>query len=150
MRNLFLFMAILGIAYWYTRTPVPSAKLRQDYQRGLASGQDYCTNKKFCVLAYVAPWCPACKQISPKLKEALEKSPKMKDYGFKVVVGQGKPSENDAEAASYGFGAVTDPDNILKVTLGVDHYPYFFVLDQDSSVVLRDQEAFQWAAEKFF
>jgi thiol-disulfide isomerase/thioredoxin len=150
MKAIFLILALLGLLFFYKKNQDETARARREYQRGVASGQDYCTEKKFCVLVYVAPWCPACKQMAPQLKTALLKSRSNKDYGFKVVVGQGTLAQNDNEAASFGLGATTDPESIVKTALGVDRYPSFFVLDKDSAVVLRDMEAYQWAAERFF
>ncbi len=156
MRNILLVVAVLLAAFaWHTKQEQTRAKNVREYQRRLAEqaqnpGQpvrDSCTNKKFCAVVYVAPWCPACKQLAPQLRAALPRV-KEKEFGLKIVVGQGRPEENDDEAASFGEAGSADQDGSIHKILGVSQYPSFFVLDQEKTVILANEEAFQWLNEK--
>ena len=119
----------------------------------LAGGQawaksDLCNEKKECAVVYVAPWCPACKSMAPKLREAIEQTKSRKDFGIRVVVGRGSKEENEKEAASFAGVGHADQDDSLHDLLGVRAYPSFYVVDKKQKVLHRGQAAFRWLNEK--
>ena len=151
MNKLYVALVIgLAVFAWHRHLEVQTAANLKSYQRGLSSNSDLCTGKKFCAIVYVAPWCGACKSERPRIISFMEKSKNNPAFGIRVVVGQGRSqAENEEMAASFGFGATTDPDNSVLQKLQVPHFPSFFVLDKDNTVILRDQAAFQWIYQKF-
>ena len=141
---------VAGLFFFLKHEQSERARSAREAHHLLAKEEDLCTNKKFCAMVYVAPWCPACKQMAERHRTALTKARDKKDYGFKVIVGQGRKEENEAEAAALGLGAVVDADNKWQATLHVDRFPSYYVLDQEGTVILQDNEAFQWIGERFF
>ena len=143
--NKLVFLLAIGVGVFYFKQKADAEDRRRsaEYQRVTASaGGDNCTGKSTCVVVYVTPWCPACKQIKPHLVQALERSKTVQDSGFKVVVGQGKtPQSNEEEAMSYGAGAVTDNDGSQHRALAVESYPSFFVLDGNQKITMQGQDA---------
>jgi thiol-disulfide isomerase/thioredoxin len=135
--------AVFGVAKWKEEQANQRA-----FERRIASGEDSCAGRKFCAVVYMAPWCPACKQIVPRLQRMSKKAVKG-DYGLKVVVGRGRsPEDNEQMAAQFGnFGAV-DKDEKVFSDLKVSRYPSFFVLDGEGTVILANQEAYYWIQEK--
>lgn len=147
---IFLLLATAAYFIWDKRVQQQEKVSLREYQRGIASGEDNCTGKKFCVIAYVAPWCPSCKALAPQLKTFLAHSKDSKDNGMKVVVGEGvTAAENEADAAKYGYGAVADNSGVYKKRLRVEQFPSLFVVDRDGTIILRDQEAADYMSDKF-
>ena len=149
MNRLVLVIVIAGAFFLFQHFQEQKlATARQAYQRGLSAQTDNCSGKKFCAVIYVAPWCPACKQMKPQFLRALKRSETKTGFGVRVVVGQGTSEQNEKEAASFGFGAVTDPDASVLKSLGVRAFPSFFVIDEEKTVILSGREAFDWINEK--
>lgn len=146
---LLLFALALVFVAMNTQHVQKTAVARRAYVRSLASESDICAEKKFCAVIYVAPWCPACHSMAPQFKNLLARAKTMNDYGVKIVVGQGTQKQNEAEAASYGAGASTDHDSLVKKALDVREFPSFFVMDKERTVILNGQEAFHWINENF-
>ena len=137
-----ILVAVVAGLYLKQRSDAESHRIRSEYQRAKASVADNCSGKASCVVIYVTPWCPSCKQLKPLLLQALERSKTVLDTGLKLIVGQGKtPAANEEEAMSFGAGAVTDNDGAFHKALAVESYPSFFVLDQKQNITLRGQEA---------
>lgn len=149
MNKLIFGLAILGAIYFWKKDQIDSARATA-YQAAAAKQTDPCDGKKFCATIYVAPWCPACKAELPRFRGYLKNAPKQKDYGLKIVVGNGqKPGDNEEMAKQIGAGAVVDNSGQIFQQLKVTKFPSFYILDKDQSVVLADMEAFQWMHEKF-
>ena len=145
---IFLVAAGLGFFIWTKYTESEQRRVAFEYQRSIASKEDNCTGKKFCVVVYVAPWCPACKSMAPQFRQALKKARSIPDYGVKMYVGAGKTEENEREAIDLGDGAYPDQDKSMMKKLNVQQFPSFFVLDKEQTVILSGNEAFQWMVEK--
>lgn len=146
---LLLVALVVGLSM-YRREQRKSFAMRAQFERAIASSLDPCAGKSFCLVVYVAPWCPACHGVEPRLHEFVDKqAAEGGRYGLKVFVGQGRtPQENEAMAAKFGGSGVVDADGSIQAKLGVNKYPYFFVMDGEGSVILRDAEAYAWMHEK--
>lgn len=149
MRNILIVGSIiLAAVVWQVKSTQRHAAAVREYQQNATKKTDNCTDKKFCAVVYVAPWCPACQQMAPQLRTAIERAKTKNNFGLKVVVGQGTREQNEAEAASFGAAGSADQDNVVHTALGVDRYPSFFVMDQEKTVILRHEEAFAWLNEQ--
>lgn len=109
---------------------------------------DPCQERQFCVVAYMAPWCPHCKNAVPGLQSFAEKSSDPQFPGLKVWVGAGKPEANKQMAAAFGPHGFVDADDTVAQKFGVRGFPSFYVLDREGDVILRDGEAYQWVRER--
>ena len=150
MKQILLVAAIIVVALGYShyeRKKQFAAQL--EYSRTVATSHDSCAGKKFCALVYVAPWCPACKSILPKLHTFSTNSANSKDYGFKLVVGRERnPGDNEKMAAPFGANGFVDKDSSIHSKLGINYYPTIFIQDQEGTTILKDNEAFRWMHEK--
>jgi thiol-disulfide isomerase/thioredoxin len=126
-----------------TNDPLSAANLS-------AFGFQVCGGKRYCGLIYVAPWCPACKKMSPLYREFLANADRSPDYGIQLVVGAGRtPQQNDEAVASYGKGAVADQSRRVGNYLGIHSFPSYFVLDSNRTVISSGSAALAWMASKF-
>jgi thiol-disulfide isomerase/thioredoxin len=149
MKLVLFAIAVLGAFFFWQKHKEGNARAIA-YTAAAAKQSDPCAGKKFCATIYVAPWCPACKAELPRFRNYLSKAHLNRDYGLKIVVGRGqKPEDNEAMARQLGAGAVVDPDGKIFNDLRVQQFPSFFILDGEKSVVLSDNEAFQWIHQKF-
>jgi hypothetical protein len=148
-KYLVLFFGIFVAISWGVQSQLAADGKAKDYYRAIASGEDTCKGKNFCVVVYMAPWCPACKSHVSKVSSILEKSRTNKTYGAKAFVGKGATTkDNEKMAAQLGKGAHVDNNSEMHDKLDVRYYPAFFVLDKEGSIILRDDEAYSWAMEK--
>ena len=113
-----------------------------------AGAKDSCDGKKFCAVAYLAPWCPHCKRVVPDLREMLKKAEASGENGLRVIVGGGEPDENRALAAQFGGSGVVDASNDIARALGVRAYPSFYLLNEQGHTIAGDEAAYRWAFEK--
>lgn len=111
---------------------------------------DACAQKKMCAIVYLAPWCPACEQVTPMLMTFLKNAQNNPEYGLQVVIGAGRAiGDNENKAKALGLGTIVDNDNLIARALGVTYYPTFIVVDSTRSVKMRDQEAMEWTNKYF-
>ena len=149
MRRILLILSIaLALVVSQTKREREHASAVKAYNRSLASQTDNCTDKKFCAVVYLAPWCPSCNQMAPQLRTAVQRAKSKTEFGMKVVVGKGTFAQNAEEAASFGEAGSADQDDTVHKALGVKQYPSFFVMDKDKTIILSDREAFDWLNEK--
>jgi len=148
---LVLLVAGLGLFVFYKRQADQARTAQITSARGLASGDHNCKGTEKCVLVYVAPWCPGCKQLKPHFLRAIKQGRSAsRKLGFRVVVGQGTPEQNREEAASFGPSAAVDADGSLKTAYGVSGYPSFLLVDQNQKLIAEGQGAVDAMLEGFF
>lgn len=98
-----------------------------------------CVGKKFCITAFIAPWCGVCNQTIPafrSIKEFVSKS--RPDVGFGLVIGAGEPAENEskrkelADIDSYidQSGGIMDKRNIRA-------FPTWIVVNDSGKEIFR-------------
>lgn len=149
-RILVISALILGFFAWQKHEARERAREEREYSSAVTSnGGDPCTGKKFCALIYLAPWCPACKSQVPLYRDYVEKAKTRGDVGVKVVVGQGRRAgDNEAMAKLFGAAGLVDHDSSYLKKYRVDRFPSLYVLDAERTIILRQEEAFHWLAEK--
>ena len=91
-RMMLILVAVVAGLYLKQRGDAESRRTRSEYQRAKASAADNCSGKASCVVIYVTPWCPSCKQLKPLFVQGLDRSKTVTDTGLKLIVGQGKTS----------------------------------------------------------
>jgi thiol-disulfide isomerase/thioredoxin len=139
----FLLLILLSFGLWQkNKKPTINTQTLQTI--------NVCTGKKLCAIVYIAPWCPACEQMSPILKTFLHKSQSVTEYGFQIIVGDERsPGQNGQKAQSLGDGVMIDGDRSLARSLNITYYPTFYVLDPTGKVLMKDQDAMTWANQHF-
>ncbi len=60
-----------GIINLPGKGPAPAS-----FAPAVGAGEDPCKAKRFCVMVYMAPWCPHCKNAVSSLQNFAEKSRK--------------------------------------------------------------------------
>lgn len=145
MKNILILVGVLAAIGAYRMGVFKETPARP--LSSLAEG-DPCQERQFCVVAYMAPWCPHCKNAVPALQSFAKKSRDPKFPGLKIWVGAGKPEANKEMAAAFGAHGFVDTDETIAQKFAVRGFPSFYVLDRDGDIILRDAEAYQWVHEK--
>ncbi len=149
-RTVIIFLGALVIMAVHFQSRLADAGKGSTKQVATTQGEGDCGQKKFCVAIYVAPWCGACRSQEHVFKSLVTKAKSNRDYGMKIVVGQGRSSgDNEAMAKEFGSAAVIDADGSFLRKNRVTYFPSILVFDSDRDILLRDQEARDWVAEKF-
>lgn len=95
-----------------------------------------CRAQKTCVIAYVAPWCPACHQFVSKLAQVREKLAS-RDTGLLLIVGAESDMQKKVDfVTQLAPTAVLDApgDTFLKAHK-VGYFPTFIVTESDGTVI---------------
>lgn len=100
-----------------------------------------CRAQKTCVIAYVAPWCPACHQFLSHLPE-IRKRFAARDTGLLLVVGAEADMQKKVDfVKQLGAEAVLDaPGDTFRKAHKVEYFPTFIVTDSDGSVIASGQK----------
>jgi hypothetical protein len=118
----------------------------RDHAEGLASARvsaltsaaeagDPCAGARRCVIVYLTPWCPACKQAKPLIKQLrsrLESGTRMK-----VVIGQGERSRAREMAVEIGGAVFFDPEGDYYRAMKGTGVPYWITVDARQRVLAR-------------
>ncbi len=103
-----------------------------------------CTNKSYCVVTYVAPWCGVCKSNEPTF-QALQKflSTNRTDVGFGLVIGGASSEENlKMKKDLSGVESYTDDNGKLLKMRDIRVFPTWVVLDSKGNEINRQPGGF--------
>jgi thiol-disulfide isomerase/thioredoxin len=92
-----------------------------------------CATKK-CLTIYVAPWCPACKQLKPtiiSLKNQLE----IEGMEVKVIVGNDSQKATEKYASDYPFATLLDANGKFFKKTKMKGVPFFLVSNSKGKVI---------------
>lgn len=100
MRNIVIAVGVLALAAyaWNSMSgpsdkpmglmDIPTRDIETYPNREVPTGTDHpCYRKSRCLVAYVAPWCPACKKSLPLINEVGRYLNARDDAGYVVVMG---------------------------------------------------------------
>ena len=91
---------------------------------------DACPTAK-CLIVYLAPWCPHCRNATPMIL-ALREYLKTRGVTTRVIIGLDKDGPVRAYAATFGPDTFLDPQGRVSPAGGV---PAFLVTDPTGKVV---------------
>ncbi|MES2854947.1 MAG: hypothetical protein V4692_03735 [Bdellovibrionota bacterium] len=111
---------------------------------------DGCKDKERCITAYVAPWCPVCKDNHPTfrlLDSYLAK--RMPNVGFNLVIGAAKPEENakEKEILAPLNSVIDDSGDIMKAN-AIEGFPTWIVRDREGKEIYRTAGGIRLAQEE--
>jgi thiol-disulfide isomerase/thioredoxin len=109
-----------------------------------ADVQDPCSGKQRCLVVYLAPWCSACKAVTPQLLQVRDRWKGSATRGIKFIVGADSDEKNRALALSIGEGAYIDQGDAYRRAMKVQHFPTLWVVDENAKVITADRGAYDW------
>lgn len=87
-----------------------------------------------CLTVYVAPWCPACKQLTPVIDD-LAKELKEEGISVAIIVGNDSLPKVQAYAKKYSTPVYEDALGTYYRAIGVKAVPYFAVTNRKGKIV---------------
>lgn len=158
--NKWIFVILLAFGYGlYTQTTVlrqkESAKALEE-KLSLASGSatdQYaphgipmsCLGKKYCITAFIAPWCGVCRTSEPTFL-ALSKylAEHQTEVGFGLVIGADKPETNAQKKQQLSIieSYTDDLGQIMKLR-EINAFPTWITIDENGNEVYREAGGFQ-------
>lgn len=125
---------LAGVVYVTRPAHMPSALLSVysagDWQgRGQVGGA--CAKAR-CLVIYVAPWCPACKQLN-RTMVALREELEADGVDVSFVIGMDKEPKLLAHAMSYNRPVMLDDRGFHKIAK-IKAVPYFAVVDHKGKI----------------
>ncbi|MES2965677.1 MAG: redoxin family protein [Bdellovibrionota bacterium] len=95
-----------------------------------------CRAQKTCVIAYVAPWCPACHQFVSRIPLYRDRLA-AKEVGLLLVVGAEDDMQKKVDfVKQLGPLAVLDsPGDAFRKAHKVEYFPTFIVTDSNGDVI---------------
>jgi hypothetical protein len=130
-RGLFVAGIVAAVLFWQMKpvyVPVDGLK-----RSGGAAGTP-CEGQSRCVVAYVAPWCPACARSKGVIDAVRERFADDPEVGVVVVVGQDTEVKMGNMAAQYGDAGWIDADGRFAAAADIDVVPSWFVLGPGGEV----------------
>jgi thiol-disulfide isomerase/thioredoxin len=104
-----------------------------------------CKMESYCIVVYVAPWCPACSSFV-SLYRSQTALFKKKGLGILFVIGaeESKQKKEDLRNALLEVAVIdTENDDFLKIHK-VRKFPQFWVVDKNGIVLKEDHAAIKF------
>lgn len=94
-----------------------------------------CSAEK-CLTVYLAPWCGACKSLTPMIVD-LNSQMETDGIPFTIVVGADTPAKILDYAGTYPLPVVMDLESKYKKAASINNYPTFIVTNKKGQVIKR-------------
>jgi len=102
-----------------------------------------CKKSQYCLVTYVAPWCPACHAYLSESRSHVESALEMKKYKSVIIVGADETQNVNQLVEQIGVTAYGDVgDQFLKVNK-IDFFPTHIVL-QNGQMKYYGQKSYDW------
>ena len=124
-----LVLVVLG--FWVSRMPTPLSGLTLKTNDGGKSG--ICLNKNGCLVVFLAPWCPSCREHVGFMNVITAAASKTK-LGVEVVVGWDEEFRLKEFSQNLQGKVFLDSENKFKKQLGFSSVPKWFVVNSQQEV----------------
>lgn len=134
MRLISVIILLVG-AYWFSnnyRNFFPGS-VQVDIFEAAGSYEGSCADKSKCMVLYLAPWCPHCRDSIPAIK-SLVKEVARYDAGILVIVGSDKPEKIRQTATSIPIPVIQDEDRIYSKMLNIQFFPQVVLIDGSGNI----------------
>lgn len=129
-------LLLVGGWWWWRPVEFPLDALVPTAEASESSElSEPCAGSDRCIVAYVTPWCPACRQSGDVIHAIQERYEDRDDVRVVVVVGQDAKSKLEKMAESYGEDGWLDPDGKVWDALSPRVVPTWYVLDGHGKVI---------------
>ncbi len=116
----------------------PGRVIKQVDLQSNAGAYDPCEEKKQCLISYVAPWCPACRNSTATLRALRDRYSKSADLGVKIVVGADELFALEEYGREIGGQVFYDPDGQYRESVLIGNIPYLLLVDAEGMVIHED------------
>ncbi len=155
MNKILLFIGILvGAIYYHQQTkavymPVGAMNgLTLVSSQNLDTTTDPCLNRPYCVVIYLAPWCPHCRNAVKYVNDLRSFWASTERPGLKVVVGADKKENLESMAQTIGGNVYLDLEGKFKDLMKVDFYPTWYVISKEGMILKRKKAAIGWVNDE--
>lgn len=111
------------------------------FQPADGKSENPCLITRYCLTAYVTPWCPACEQTKPTLKR-IQSTLSDGTVGVQVIMGQDQLEKLKAACADYGSGCGLDADETILKGLKIRSFPTYILWETSSRKRLKKPKPF--------
>ena len=113
----------------------PSELGRVSLTTNAANPDDPCEGKRRCMVAFVAPWCPACHASIPFLLSLKRMVAASSDLGMQIVIGAGEMASLQEMGKEFGEPVYYDPSGKMQAAMGGGGIPRWVVIDANRKVL---------------
>lgn len=139
MKNMIIVCAIIAAIGFWTSEPstLPTAYLdvyengRHSESGAMIGGK--CISGK-CLTVYVAPWCPACKGLTPTINK-LANELEAEGISTQIIVGYDKLAKVKAYSKRYTLPIYEDANASFYQSADISGVPYFAITDVKGDIV---------------
>jgi hypothetical protein len=98
-----------------------------------------CAGKKFCITAFIAPWCGVCNQSIPAFRSINQYVSKSRsDVGFGLVIGAGESSENESKKKELSdIDSYVDQNGKVMDKRNIKAFPTWVVVNDSGKEIFR-------------
>lgn len=139
----FIAAAILVGGYFFNRSQQSHVDRLQFNLIGAEKQSAVCLKAKHCLVAYVAPWCPACHQFISQ-NQNFKALFQQKGIELMYIVGADKVREKEVEMKNnLGEAAVLDtPTHLFRKIHNVNYFPTVYFMAADGKVKAQGSDAY--------
>ena len=96
---------------------------------------DPCQARSQCVIAYVAPWCPACHSSIGFLNTLGLRLLNSSKVGMKIIIGMAEVDQLEGMAQKFSSPAFYDPDGEFASKVGINSVPNVLLVDSSGKII---------------
>lgn len=107
------------------------------FKKQSSSSFDPCRGKERCVVAFFAPWCPACRATLPLMYALADRAARTGKVGIQIVIGRDEIDNLHSMASKISGSVYLDEDQSFADAAGVSGVPAWWVIDQRRKILAR-------------
>jgi hypothetical protein len=98
---------------------------------------DPCLAKDYCIVTFLAPWCPACHGSLPFLLDLRSRASQQSNVGMKIIVGYDSQENLIKMANKIGGLVLLDENEAFVRGVGRTPVPAWWVIDKAGSILSK-------------
>lgn len=137
---------LLGFFSYYGFKSLTTESVSPEMFTAMSTSDSQCTNKSYCVIFYLAPWCPSCKKALHYLDIFSEVLPEY-DAGLKIIIGMDSPDKLERMADQFSSPVIYDLDKQYVTEFEINRVPRVILIDQNGTI-LKQEDFIYWRTNK--
>ncbi|MFN3698006.1 MAG: TlpA family protein disulfide reductase [Pseudobdellovibrio sp.] len=149
IKRILFVLFVIGASFLYqkykTRPQVSAITFTplKPHTKAVSDTLSDCKLSSYCLVTYVAPWCPACHSYLNELRPDVENALERRQYKSIVIVGSDELSQVEQMVEQIGTRAFADVEDQFRDTNKISFFPTHIVLE-NGRLKYFGQKSYDW------